>query len=113
MEIFRQSEVVTRVMASTSDMMERPAERPANSVLASGRETPITLPDWKRGLADYLARREQPEPEEPRPQRAAGSTVPPAGARADPREDEPGDEEEDGGEGERPEPQRDGQEPAA
>lgn len=75
MEIFRQAEVVTRVMGSTSEMMERPASRPANSVLASGREAPIELPDWKRGLADYLARRAQPEPKEPRPARAAGSTV--------------------------------------
>jgi dTDP-4-dehydrorhamnose reductase len=63
MEIFRQSGVVTRVMATTSDTMERPATRPANSVLASGRELPITLPEWERGLADYLARREQPAPE--------------------------------------------------
>ena len=74
MEIFRQAEVVTRVMATTSDMMERPAKRPANSVLASGREVPIELPEWQRGLADYLARRNEPEPEPDRP-RAAGSTV--------------------------------------
>lgn len=75
MEIFRQSEVVTRVMATTSDMMERPAKRPANSVLRSGREVPIELPDWQRGLADYLARREAPEPEEPKRPKAAGSSV--------------------------------------
>jgi dTDP-4-dehydrorhamnose reductase len=63
LEIFRQSGVVTRVMATTSDTMERPATRPANSVLASGRSLPITLPEWERGLSDYLARREQPAPE--------------------------------------------------
>jgi dTDP-4-dehydrorhamnose reductase len=73
MEIFRQSEVVTRVMASTTDMMERPAKRPANSVLASGRTTPITLPEWQRGLADYLARRDQPEPDEPPKKRSSAS----------------------------------------
>ena len=28
MEIFRQAEVVTRVMATTTDMMERPCEAP-------------------------------------------------------------------------------------
>jgi hypothetical protein len=56
-------------------MMERPAKRPANSVLASGREAPIQLPDWKRGLADYLQRRDEPAPEEPRRPRSAGSTV--------------------------------------
>ena len=58
-EIFRQSEVVTRVMAASTEMMSTGATRPANSELGSGRETPITLPDWRRGLADYLARREQ------------------------------------------------------
>ena len=73
MEIFRQSEVVTRVMASTTDMMERPAKRPANSVLGSGRSAPITLPDWQRGLADYLARRDAPTTEEAAPDRRAGS----------------------------------------
>ena len=43
MEIFRQAEVVTRVMASTTDMMERPAKRPANAVLVSRRSAPIDL----------------------------------------------------------------------
>ena len=57
MEIFRQAEVVTRVMATTTDMMERPAKRPANSVLVSRRSAPIKLPPWQRGLSDYLARR--------------------------------------------------------
>jgi dTDP-4-dehydrorhamnose reductase len=57
LEIFRQAEVVTRVMATTTDMMERPAKRPANSVLISRRSAPIKLPPWQRGLSDYLARR--------------------------------------------------------
>jgi dTDP-4-dehydrorhamnose reductase len=64
MEIFRQAEVVTRVMASTSDMMERPAKRPENSVLISRRSAPIKLPPWQRGLSDYLARRDQSDEEE-------------------------------------------------
>jgi dTDP-4-dehydrorhamnose reductase len=72
MEIFRQAEVVTRVMATTTDMMERPAKRPANSVLVSRRSAPIKLPPWQRGLSDYLARREQPE-EEPRRRRSSSS----------------------------------------
>ena len=121
MEIFRQAEVVTRVMGSTSDMMERPAKRPANSVLATGRSAPITLPDWKRGLTDYLARRSQPEPEEPRRQRAAGSTVRRQPVlELHPREDEEGEETDpeapeqdgDGSDGEAPRPE-DGEEPAA
>ena len=64
LEIFRQAEVVTRVMATTTDMMERPAKRPANSVLVSRRSAPIELPPWQRGLSDYLARRGHASPEE-------------------------------------------------
>ena len=71
-EIFRQSGVVTRVLATTTDMMERPAKRPANSVLGSGREAPIQLPDWRRGLADYLVRREHPR-ELPQRKRSSAS----------------------------------------
>jgi dTDP-4-dehydrorhamnose reductase len=91
MEIFRQSGVVTRVMATTTEMMERPAKRPANSVLGSGREAPIKLPPWQRGLAEYLARREAPTTEEHPPERRAGSSVhrqpaldKPSGASASP-----------------------------
>jgi dTDP-4-dehydrorhamnose reductase len=71
MEIFRQKEIVTRVMATTSEEMGRPAKRPANSVLASGRETPIRLPPWRRGLSDYLTRRARPESEGPRRRRGS------------------------------------------
>jgi dTDP-4-dehydrorhamnose reductase len=77
MEIFRQAEVVTRVMATSTEMMERPATRPANSVLVSGRETPIRLPAWQRGLADYLAR-EQPQGEEQERKRSGSSRRQPA-----------------------------------
>ena len=73
LEIFRQAEVVTRVMASTTDMMERPAKRPANSVLVSRRSGPIELPSWQRGLSDYLARRGQTEEDTPRKQRSSAS----------------------------------------
>jgi dTDP-4-dehydrorhamnose reductase len=76
MEIFRQAEVVTRVMASTSDMMERPAKRPANSVLVSRRSAPIKLPAWQRGLSDYLARREQGERDAPRRRSSASKRQP-------------------------------------
>ncbi len=73
LEIFRQAELVTRVMASTTDMMERPAKRPANSVLVSRRSAPIKLPPWQRGLSDYLARRGQPEEEEAPRRRSSAS----------------------------------------
>ncbi len=87
MEIFRQSEVVARVMASSSEMMARPAKRPANSRLASAREAPILLPEWKRGLADYLARREHPR-EEPVKRRSSRSRRQPALERRAAAEDE-------------------------
>jgi hypothetical protein len=62
------------VMASTTDMMERPAKRPANSVLISRRSAPIVLPPWQRGLSDYLARRGHVEAEDaPRRQRSSAS----------------------------------------
>jgi hypothetical protein len=76
MEIFRQAEVVTRVMASTSDMMERPANRPANSVLISRRSAPIKLPPWQRGLSDYLARRDQEQDSAPRKRSSASKRQP-------------------------------------
>ena len=56
-EIFRQAGSTCRVLSATSDMLDRPAPRPAFSVLASEREHPILLPDWQDGLADYLVER--------------------------------------------------------
>jgi dTDP-4-dehydrorhamnose reductase len=56
-EIFRQSGSDCRVLSATSDMLDRPAPRPAFSVLVSEREHPVLLPDWQEGLADYLAER--------------------------------------------------------
>jgi dTDP-4-dehydrorhamnose reductase len=56
-EIFRQAGAETRVLSMTSDMLDRPAPRPAFSVLISEREHPVLLPDWQHGLADYLAER--------------------------------------------------------
>jgi dTDP-4-dehydrorhamnose reductase len=58
-EIFRQAEVECRVLSATSDMLDRPAPRPAFSVLVSEREHPILLPDWSEGLSAYLAERAQ------------------------------------------------------
>jgi dTDP-4-dehydrorhamnose reductase len=56
-EIFDQAEVECRVLSQTSDMLDRPAPRPAYSVLVSEREPAIYLPDWKEGLAAFLAER--------------------------------------------------------
>lgn len=57
-EIFDQAGVETRVMAGTTEMLGRPAPRPALSLLVSERPDPIVLPDWRQGLAEYLAARE-------------------------------------------------------
>ena len=56
-EIFSQAGLDCRVLSMTSDMLDRPAPRPAYSVLVSEREHPVLLPDWHEGLADYLAER--------------------------------------------------------
>jgi len=56
-EIFRQAERGCRVEPATSEQMARPAERPAWSVLASERGDVLPMPDWRDGLAGYLAAR--------------------------------------------------------
>ena len=54
-EIFRQAEVACRVEPATSEQMARPAPRPAWSALASERDDVLPMPDWRDGLAGYLA----------------------------------------------------------
>jgi dTDP-4-dehydrorhamnose reductase len=56
-EIFRQAEVRCRVEPATTAQMARPAPRPAYSVLASERPEVLVMPDWRDGLAGYLAAR--------------------------------------------------------
>jgi dTDP-4-dehydrorhamnose reductase len=56
-EIFRQAEVSCEVQAATSEQMARPAPRPAWSALRSEREEVLPMPDWRDGLAGYLAAR--------------------------------------------------------
>ncbi len=56
-EIFRQAERSCRVESATSAQMARPAPRPAWSVLASERADVLPMPDWRDGLAGYLAAR--------------------------------------------------------
>jgi dTDP-4-dehydrorhamnose reductase len=57
-EIFDQASVECRVMAGTTEMLARPAPRPAYSVLGTERPDAIELPHWRRGLAEYLAERQ-------------------------------------------------------
>lgn len=56
-EIFRQAERPCRVEPATTAQMARPAPRPAWSVLASERDDVLAMPDWREGLAGYLAAR--------------------------------------------------------
>jgi dTDP-4-dehydrorhamnose reductase len=58
-EIFDQAGSECRVMATTTDMIGRPAPRPAYSVLASERPDAPVLPDWRQGLREYLVERER------------------------------------------------------
>ena len=57
-EIFRQAELGCTVERLSSDQMARPAPRPAYSALASEREDVVAMPDWRDGLAGYLAARQ-------------------------------------------------------
>jgi dTDP-4-dehydrorhamnose reductase len=56
-EIFRQAEVACAVEPASSEQMARPAPRPAWSALASERDDVLPMPDWRDGLAGYLAAR--------------------------------------------------------
>jgi dTDP-4-dehydrorhamnose reductase len=56
-EIFRQAEVECLVEPATSEQMALPAPRPAWSALASERDDILAMPDWRDGLAGYLAAR--------------------------------------------------------
>jgi dTDP-4-dehydrorhamnose reductase len=53
-EIVAASGVSCEVQPCTTAEMPRPATRPAYSVLRTERDAPA-LPDWKRGLAEYMA----------------------------------------------------------
>jgi dTDP-4-dehydrorhamnose reductase len=56
-EIFRQAELDCRVESATSVEMARPAPRPAWSAMKSERDDVLPMPDWRDGLAGYLAAR--------------------------------------------------------
>ena len=56
-EIFRQAEVDCAVQPAGSEQMARPAPRPAWSALQSERDEVLPMPDWRDGLAGYLAAR--------------------------------------------------------
>jgi dTDP-4-dehydrorhamnose reductase len=56
-EIFEQAKVECKVMSATTEMLGRPAPRPAFSALVSQRQHAIRLPSWQDGLAGYIAQR--------------------------------------------------------
>ncbi|MEJ7876602.1 MAG: dTDP-4-dehydrorhamnose reductase [Solirubrobacterales bacterium] len=56
-EIFDVAGCDCRVMAGTTEMLGRPAPRPAYSVLGSERHSVPVLPEWRDGLRQYLRER--------------------------------------------------------
>jgi dTDP-4-dehydrorhamnose reductase len=56
-EIFRQAELDCLLEPGTSAQLARPAPRPAWSAMASERPDVLPMPDWRDGLAGYLAAR--------------------------------------------------------
>jgi dTDP-4-dehydrorhamnose reductase len=60
-EIFSQAGLDVRPARMSSEALGRPARRPASSVLGSERPDPIRLPDWREGLAEFLAERARSE----------------------------------------------------
>jgi dTDP-4-dehydrorhamnose reductase len=56
-EIFDQAGSECRVMAATTEMLERPAARPRFSVLGSERRAVGALPGWRQGLREYMSER--------------------------------------------------------
>jgi dTDP-4-dehydrorhamnose reductase len=56
-EIFRQADVECDVGAISSEQIARPAPRPSWSALRSERDDVLPMPDWRDGLAGYLAAR--------------------------------------------------------
>jgi len=56
-EIFDIEGADCRVMAGTTEMLGRPAPRPAYSVLGTERHGGPVLPEWREGLRQYLRER--------------------------------------------------------
>jgi dTDP-4-dehydrorhamnose reductase len=56
-EIFDLEGCECRVMAGTTELLGRPAPRPAYSVLGSERHGAPVLPDWREALRQYLRER--------------------------------------------------------
>jgi dTDP-4-dehydrorhamnose reductase len=56
-EAFRQAGVETRVLSCTTEEFPRPAPRPPYSVLETEWPAAFVLPEWREGLAAYLAER--------------------------------------------------------
>jgi dTDP-4-dehydrorhamnose reductase len=55
LEVFRQSGSQVDASPCATEEFPRPARRPSFSVLGTERRHPFVLPDWREGVADYLA----------------------------------------------------------
>jgi dTDP-4-dehydrorhamnose reductase len=56
-ELYRAAGLPTRVNETTAAEFQRPAPRPAWSVLATERDETPRLPNWQDGVAEYLSER--------------------------------------------------------
>jgi dTDP-4-dehydrorhamnose reductase len=57
-ELYRAAGIACRVDETTAEKFQRPAPRPAWSVLATERDETPRLPPWQDGVAAYLSERE-------------------------------------------------------
>jgi dTDP-4-dehydrorhamnose reductase len=57
-ELYRAAGIDCRVEETTAEKFQRPAPRPAWSVLATERDETPRLPPWQEGVAAYLSERE-------------------------------------------------------
>ena len=57
-ELYRAAGLTVRVNETTAEKFQRPAPRPAWSVLATERDETPRLPPWQEGVAAYLSERE-------------------------------------------------------
>lgn len=56
-EIFERAGMEVATLGASTEMLARPAQRPAFSALESGIRHAIELPHWRDGLTSYLAQR--------------------------------------------------------
>lgn len=59
LELFERAGITCRVLPTTSEQFQRPAPRPAWSVLGTERDPGVVLPPWQHGVQGHLDEREK------------------------------------------------------